>query len=138
MIYTEVQIRQADAALKVLHGKSGFTHGHELWQVMSHAGKDANALRSKMVKELGLISREGDNYQITEEGEKAYEMGFRAWLEERERKKSEPILTRNVEEKRPWWKFKKNDMAHDLFVAVITIILSQLVSLIVSLLSRLL
>lgn len=137
-MYTDIQIKQADAALKLLHGKSGFAYGHELWQVMSHAGKDANALRSKMVKELGLISREGDNYQITEEGEKAYEMGFRAWLEERERKKSEPILTRNVEEKRPWWKFKKNDMAHDLFVAVITIILSQLVSLIVSLLSRLL
>lgn len=137
-MYTDIQIKQADAALRLLHGKSDFTYGHELWQVMSREGKDANAMRSKMVNELGIISRQGDNFQITEEGEKAYEMGFKAWLEERERKKSEPILTRNVEEKRPWWKFKKNDMAHDLFVAVITIILSQLVSLIVSLLSRLL
>lgn len=137
-MYTDEQIRQANAALKLLHGKSGFTYGHELWQVMSHAGKDANAMRSRMVKELGLISREGDNYQITEEGEKAYEMGFKAWLEERERKKSEPILTRNVEEKRPWWKFKKNDMAHDLFVSVISIILSQIISLIVFWLSKLL
>lgn len=95
-MYTDEQIRQADAALKLLHGKSGFTYGHELWQVMSHAGKDANAMRSKMVKELGLISREGDNYQITEEGEKAYEMGFKAWLEERERKKSEPLPVKNI------------------------------------------
>ena len=137
-MYTDEQIRQADAALKLLHGRSGFAYGHELWQVMSHAGKDANAMRSRMVKELGLISREGDNYLITEEGEKAYEMGFKAWLEERERKKSEPILTRNVEEKRPWWKFKKNDMAHDLFVSVISIILSQIISLIVFWLSKLL
>lgn len=95
-MYTDEQIRQADAALKLLHGKSGFTYGHELWQVMSHAGKDANAMRSRMVKELGLISREGDNYQITEEGEKAYEMGFKAWLEERERKKSEPLPVKNI------------------------------------------
>lgn len=96
MDYSEVQIKQADAALKLLHGKGGFTYGHELWQVMSHAGKDANAMRTKMVKELGLISREGDNYQITEEGEKAYEMGFKAWLEERERKKSEPAPVKNI------------------------------------------
>lgn len=95
-MYTDEQIRQADAALKLLHGKSGFTYGHELWQVMSHAGKDANAMRSRMVKELGLISREGDNYQITEEGEKAYEMGFKAWLDERERKKSEPLPVKNI------------------------------------------
>lgn len=95
-MYADEQIRQADAALKLLHGKSGFTYGHELWQVMSHAGKDANAMRSRMVKELGLISREGDNYQITEEGEKAYEMGFKAWLEERERKKSEPLPVKNI------------------------------------------
>ena len=95
-MYTDEQIRQADAALKLLHGKSGFTYGHELWQVMSHAGKDSNAMRSRMVKELGLISREGDNYQITEEGEKAYEMGFKAWLEERERKKSEPLPVKNI------------------------------------------
>ena len=95
-MYTDEQIRQADAALKLLHGKSGFTYGHELWQVMSHAGKDANAMRSRMVKDLGLISREGDNYQITEEGEKAYEMGFKAWLEERERKKSEPLPVKNI------------------------------------------
>ena len=95
-MYTDEQIRQADAALKLLHGKSGFTYGHELWQVMSHAGKDANAMRSRMVKELGLISREGDNYQITEDGGKAYEMGFKAWLEERERKKSEPLPVKNI------------------------------------------
>lgn len=107
MIYTEVQIRQADAALKVLHGKSGFTHGHELWQVMSREGKDANAMRSKMVNELGIISRQGDNFQITEAGEKAYEMGFKAWLEERERMKSEPIPTRIVEGSKPWWKLTK-------------------------------
>lgn len=98
-MYTDEQIRQADAALKLLHGKSGFTYGHELWQVMSHAGKDANAMRSRMVKELGLISREGDNYQITEEGEKAYEMGFKAWLEERERKAQEPKKMMLLEKK---------------------------------------
>jgi hypothetical protein len=98
-MYTDEQIRQADAALKLLHGRSGFTYGHELWQVMSHAGKDAHAMRSKMVKELGLILREGDNYQITEEGEKAYEMGFRAWLQEQERKALEPKKMILVEKK---------------------------------------
>lgn len=44
-MYTDEQINQADAALKLLHAKSGFTYGHELWQVMSRAGKDANAMR---------------------------------------------------------------------------------------------
>lgn len=95
-MYTDEQINQADAALKLLHARSGFTYGHELWQVMSHAGKDANAMRLKMVKELGLISRDGDNYLITEEGENAFRMGFKAWLEERERKKSEPAPVKNI------------------------------------------
>lgn len=49
-----------------------------------------------MVKELGLISRDGDNYLITEEGENAFGLGFKAWLEERERKKSEPLPVKNV------------------------------------------
>lgn len=34
MNYTEVQIRQADIALKLLHDAQGFVDGHKLWQTM--------------------------------------------------------------------------------------------------------
>lgn len=122
-MYTDEQIRQADAALKLLHGKSGFTYGHELWQVMSHAGKDANAMRSKMVKELGLISREGDNYQITEEGEKAYEMGFMTWQKERIRK-----AKNKVQDDLPWYIPDKRSMLQSIIASVAGAVVGALVS----------
>lgn len=123
MIYTEVQIRQADAALKVLHGKSSFTHGHELWQVMSREGKDANAMRARMINELGLISRQGDSYQITEQGEKAYEMGFKAWLEERERK-----VKSKVQDDLPWYIPDKRSMLQSIIASVAGAVVGALVS----------
>lgn len=136
MNYTEVQIRQADAALRLMHETKGSVDGHDIYQVMGPP--KAEYMRMVLCDVLHLTVRSNNMYALTEEGEKAYEMGFKSWLEERERKKSEPILTRNVEEKRPWWKFKKNDMAHDLFVSVVSIILSQIISLIVFWLSKLL
>lgn len=94
MNYNEVHIRQADAALKLLHETQGLVDGHRLWQVMGPP--KAEYMRYQLSEVLHLASRRIDSYTITEEGEKAYAMGFKAYMEERERKAKEPVQVREV------------------------------------------
>ena len=94
MNYTEVQIRQADAALRLMHETKGSVDGHELYQVMGHP--KAEYMRAVLCDILHLITRKGNSYMITEEGEKAYEMGFKSWMEEHNRKAQEPLPVKEV------------------------------------------
>lgn len=105
MNYTEEQIRQADIALKMLHDAQGFVDGHKLWQAMG--APKAEYMRYQLSEVLHLASRRIDSYTITEEGEKAFAMGFKAYMEERERTADEIplVLTRN--EPRPWYKLNR-------------------------------
>ncbi len=105
MNYTEEQIRQADIALKMLHDAQGFVDGHILWQAMGPP--KAEYIRYQLSEVLHLASRRIDRYTITEEGEKAFSIGFKAYVEERERMANEIplVLTRN--EPRPWYKLNR-------------------------------
>lgn len=106
MNYNEVQIRQADTALKMLHDAQGFVDGHELWQLMGPP--KAEYMRYQLSEVLHLASRRIDRYTITEDGEKAFAMGFKAYMEERERKAAEEIpLVLTRDEPRPWYKLNR-------------------------------
>lgn len=94
MTYTEAQIRQADAALKLLYERKGFVDGHDIYQVMGHP--KAEYMRMVLCDVLHLTVRRGNMYALTEDGGKACEMGFKAWLEERERKTQEPLPVKEV------------------------------------------
>ena len=98
---------------------------------MSKYGTNANVMRTKMVSELGLIFREHDNYLITEKGEKAYEMGFRAYMEERERKAKEPIPVHLVDN-RPLWKLNKRELIQSSISAIIGAVIGKAVELLCS------
>lgn len=137
-MYSEHEIKRMEAALALLRDSRQSVEGRLVRNALRGGNVNVRQLENELSDRLKLIGGRGDFWFLTAEGKTAAAMGMKAYLEERERKKSEPILTRNVEEKRPWWKFKKNDMAHDLFVSVISIILSQIISLIVFWLSKLL
>ena len=94
MNYNDVQIRQADNALELLHERQGYVDGHELWQAIGHP--KAEYMRDQLCDVLQLTAKRINSYMLTEEGERAYQMGFKAWLDEREQKKSEPFPVKNV------------------------------------------
>ena len=120
MIYTDVQIKQADAALQLLHERNGFVDGHELYQVMGHP--KAEYMRAVLCDILHLITRKGNSYMITEEGEKAYEMGFKSWIEERNRKNSEDQKTL------PWYVPDKRGLVQSIIASVVSAIVGAFVS----------
>ena len=94
MNYTEVQIRQADAALRLMHETKGSVDGHDIYQVMGPP--KAEYMRMVLCDVLHLTVRSNSMYALTEEGEKAYEMGFKAWMEEHNRKSQEPLPVKEV------------------------------------------
>ena len=96
MDYEDYQIKQAEAMLSALHNAKDSVDGYALHQIMAVHGIKDQYMRTRLTDILGLAIKKGYSYYITEEGEKAYEMGFRAWLEERERTKSEPVPVKNV------------------------------------------
>lgn len=119
MNYTDVQIRQADAALKVLHEKNGFVKEAELWDVMGSPKQEYMIM--VLCEVLPLAIRKINSYAITEEGEKAFALGFKAYVEEQERKAVEPPVVVAKEEKRPWWKLSRGE-----WLTVVTIFLSAM------------
>ena len=94
MNYTEVQIRQADAALRLMHETKGSVDGHDIYQVMGPP--KAEYMRMVLCDVLHLTVRSNSMYALTEEGEKACEMGFKAWMEEHNRKAQEPLPVKEV------------------------------------------
>lgn len=105
MNYTEEQIRQADIALKMLHDAQGFVDGHELWQLMGPP--KAEYMRYQLSEVLHLASRRIDRYTITEDGEKAFAMGFKAYMEERDRMAEKIPLVLTRDEPRPWYNLNR-------------------------------
>lgn len=126
MNYTEEQIRQADTALKILHDAQGFVDGHKLWQTMGTP--KAEYMRYQLSDVLHLASRRIDSYAITEEGERAYEMGFRAYMEDRKRKAEEPIAVKEMTDNRPWYKPNKRELLQAIIASVAGAIVGALIS----------
>lgn len=126
MNYTEEQIRQADIALKMLHNAQGFVDGHKLWQTMGPP--KAEYMRYQLSEVLHLASRRIDSYAITEEGERAYEMGFRAYMEDRKRKAEEPIAVKEMTDNRPWYKPNKRELLQAIIASVVGALVGALIS----------
>lgn len=126
MNYNEVQIRQADTALKMLHDAQGFVDGHQLWQAMGPP--KAEYMRYQLSEVLHLASRRIDRYTITEEGDRAYEMGFKAYMEERERKAAEPIAVKEITDNRPWYKPNKRELLQAIIASVVGTLVGALIS----------
>ena len=105
MNYSEVQIKQADVVLKLLHERQGYVDGHELWKAMGHP--KAEYMRDQLSEVLYLTTRRMNSYMLTEEGERAFLMGFKAYMKERERERIDPPLVLTREEPRPWYKLNR-------------------------------
>ncbi len=119
MNYSEEQIRQADIALKMLHDAQGFVDGHKLWQTMGPP--KAEYMRYQLSEVLHLASRRIDSYTITEEGEKAFAMGFKAYMEERESEGKAKVDL-------PWYIPDKRSMLQSIIASVVGAVVGALAS----------
>lgn len=126
MNYSEVQIKQADAALKLLHDAQGFVDGHKLWQTMG--APKAEYMRYQLSEVLHLASRRINSYVITEEGEKAYGMGFKAYMKERERKAEEPVPVKEVREEHPWYWMNRRELLQSVISSTVGAVVGSLVT----------
>lgn len=105
-IFSEEEILQAGEVLRYLKEHNGFNIGHRPRPEGSGC-MQRKFLNDIMCDDLGLVRHTGDIYSLTALGREAAEAGFRAWLQEQERKKSEPVPTKEVledsERKRQSW-----------------------------------
>lgn len=126
MNYTEVQIRQADAALRLMHETKGSVDGHNIYQVMGPP--KAEYMRMVLCDVLHLVTRNGNSYVITEDGEKAYKMGFKDYMEERERKAEEPVPVKEVREEHPWYWMNRRELLQSVISSTVGAVVGSLVT----------
>lgn len=96
-IFSEEEILQAGEVLRYLKEHKGFNIGHRPRPEGSGC-MQRKFLNDIMCDDLGLVRHTGDIYSLTALGREAAEVGFRAWLQEQERKAKEPVQVRKVED----------------------------------------
>ena len=96
-MYTDDEIRMADAAIKCL--VDGPKNRREVLHAMDGMKTEHYAMLRNLTDDLKLVSKGHDTFTLTFEGRKAAATGFRAWMEQRERKEREPQKMEPVERK---------------------------------------
>lgn len=105
MMYTDNETCMADAALQSLKG--GPMNRRAVLHAMGGRGSEHYAMLRTLTDELKLISKGHDTFSLTFEGRKAVQMGFKAYMEERERMAEEIPLVLTRDEPRPWYKLNR-------------------------------
>lgn len=119
----------ADAALQSLQG--GPMNRRAVLHTMGGRGSEHYAMLRTLTDDLKLINKGHDTFSLTLEGRKAVQMGFRAYMEERERKAKEPIPVHLVDN-RPLWKLNKRELIQSSISAIIGAVIGKAVELLCS------
>ena len=131
MDYSEVQIKHADAALKLLHGSRQSVEGRLVRNVLKGDDVNVRQLLDELENNLKLVGRFGDMWHLTSEGNTAAAMGMKAYLAERERRASEPIPVQLVDN-RPLWKLNKRELIQSSISAIIGAVIGKALELLCS------
>lgn len=123
-IFSEEEILQAGEVLRYLKEHKGFNIGNRPHPEGSGC-MQRKFLNDIMCDDLGLVRHTGDIYSLTALGREAAEAGFRTWLQEQERKMSEP-LKMEVVDNQPWYHLNKREIASMVVGALISYLLNFL------------
>ena len=98
-MYTEQEIKRMEAALALLRDSRQSVEGRLVRNTLRGGNVNVRQLLNEMESNLKLVGRIGDMWYLSSEGRNAADMGFRAWLQEQERKALEPKKMILVEKK---------------------------------------
>lgn len=120
-MYTEKEVRMADAAIRCL--KDGVRDQRTVLYAMGVLDHECYAMLRALTDDLKLLSKGYDSYTLTFEGRRAANMGFKAYVEEQERK-----TNGGVQEVHPWYIPDKKGLIQSIIASVAGAIVGALVS----------
>lgn len=125
-MYTEQEIKRMEAALALLRDSRQSVEGRLVRNTLRGGNVNVRQLENELSDRLKLIGGRGDFWFLTAEGKTAAAMGMKAYLEELERRKSEPVNVQLVD-KRPLWKMNKRELIQSSISAVIGAVIGKII-----------
>ncbi len=120
-----------EAALALLRDSRQSVEGRLVRNALRGGNVNVRQLENELSDRLKLIGGRGDFWFLTAEGKTAAAMGMKAYLEELERKKSEPVHVHLVDH-RPLWKMNKRELIQSSISALIGAFIGKAVELLFS------